>query len=143
VVYNILFATYGRGLTTQTEQQLQVNIRRLVVRQHNAMAAVMSVLKMGQDSDQPVLNFIAQLKAAARLCEFTTKCVCGEDTDFTDNLVLYKLVAGVSDMELQEELLKKTYLTLAEAEKMAVAKESVKFSQDAMSGETTSATNSS
>ena len=45
------------------------------------------------------------------------------------------MVAGVSDMELQEELLKKADLTLEVAEKLAVAKESAKFSQAAMSGE--------
>ena len=41
---------------------------------------------------------------------------------------------GVSDMELQEELLTKADLTLATAEKLAVAKESAKFSQAAMTG---------
>jgi hypothetical protein len=55
-VYNVLFATYGRTLTDKTELQFQVNIRHLVVRQRNSMAAVMSVLRMTQDSDQPVLN---------------------------------------------------------------------------------------
>ena len=142
-VYNVLFATYGRTLTDQTELQLQVNIRRLVVRQRNSMANVMSVLRMTQDSDQAVLNVIAQLKAAARLCDFKTKCECGKEVDFADILVLYKLVAGVSDMELQEEMMIKPDLTLAEAEKMAVLKESAKFSQAAMSGESTSTIRSS
>jgi hypothetical protein len=114
-VYNVLFATYGRTLTDQTELQLQVNIRHLVVRQRNSMAAVMSVLRMTQDSDQLILNFIAQLKAAARLCDFKTKCECGKDVDFTDILVLYKLLAGMFDIELQEEILIKSDLTLTEA----------------------------
>ena len=43
--------------------------------------------------------------------------------------------AGVCDTELQEELLTKDNLTLDVAEKMAVAKESAKYSQEAMSGE--------
>ena len=30
-VYNMLFATYGRGITDQTETQLKVNIKHLVV----------------------------------------------------------------------------------------------------------------
>jgi hypothetical protein len=54
-VYNVLFAMYGRTITDQTELQLQVNIRRLAVMKRNtvALAAVMSVLRMTQDSDQP------------------------------------------------------------------------------------------
>ena len=75
-----------------------------MVRQRNTMAAVMAVLKMTQDSDQAILNFIAQLKAAARFCDFKTKCDCGKTVDFTDILILYKIVAVVSDMELQEDI---------------------------------------
>ena len=53
------------------------------------------------------------------------KCKC---TDFTDLIVLYKLVVGVSDMELLEELLTEADLTIESAEKKAVAKESAKYS---------------
>ena len=73
---------------------------------------------MYQASDQAILNFIAQLKAAARLCNFRAKCECKKEVDSTDTLVLYKLVAGVADDELQKDLLNKADITLAEAEKM-------------------------
>lgn len=120
-IYNILYSMYGPLMKDQTEENLLTNIKRLVVKQRNTMAQVMTVLKMTQESDQPVLSFIAQLKAAARLCEFKSKCAeCQAEVDFTDSLVLYKLVAGVAYMELQEELLKKADFTLAHAEKTAV-----------------------
>ena len=134
-VYSVLFSTYGREISSQTEADLLGNIKRLVVRQRNTMASIMAVLRMSQDSDQAILNYIAQLRAAARQCDFKLKCGCGKDNDFTESIILYKLVAGVSDMELQEELLTKADLTLATAEKLAVAKESAKFSQAAMTGE--------
>ena len=44
------------------------------MKQRNTMAAVMAILRMYQASDPSVLNFIAQLKASARLCEFKVKC---------------------------------------------------------------------
>ena len=47
------------------------------------------------------------------------------------------LVAGVSDMELQEEFLTEADLTLESDDKLAVANESAKFCQVAMSGEGT------
>ena len=52
-------------------------------------------------------------------------------------------MCGFSDMELQEELLKKTNLNIEEAEKLSVAKESSKFSQAAMSGDSMAALKSS
>ena len=111
------------------------NIKRLVVQKCNVMASTMKVLNMHQDSDQPVLNLIAQLRAAARQCNFKVKCACRKNNDFTDLIVLYKFVAGVSDMELQEDFLTEAELTLESAEKLAVAKESAQFSQAALSGE--------
>ena len=48
---------------------------------------------MHQDSDQPILSYIAQIKAAARQCSFKVKCTCTTTvkckcTDFTDHMVL-------------------------------------------------------
>ena len=74
-VYDVLFSTYGREITTQTEATLWVNIKMLVVRQCNTMSYIMAVLNMSQDSDQAVLNYIAKLRVAARQCNFKLKCV--------------------------------------------------------------------
>ena len=46
--------------------------------------------------------------------------------DFTYIIGLYELVAGVSNMELQEDLLTNKDLMLKEADKMAAAKDSAK-----------------
>ena len=47
-VYSILFSTYGREISTQTEAELVQNIKRLVVRQRNTMASIMAVLNITQ-----------------------------------------------------------------------------------------------
>ena len=47
-----------------------------------------------------LLNYFALLKAAYRQCDFQLKCSCGKDNSFTDYIILYKLVAGVSDTRL-------------------------------------------
>ena len=128
------FYSVLRAISSHSELDLLQNIKRLVVRQRNTMVSIKAVLNMSQDSDQAILNYIAQLKAAARQCDFQLRCSCGKNNSL-DSIILYKLVAGVCDTELQEELLTKDNLTLAVAEKMAVAKESAKNSQAAMSGE--------
>ena len=94
----------------------------------NILAKLLLQLKTaGRGTSKDILA-LAQLKAAARLCQFTAQCECSKAVEFTDMIVLYKLVAGIVDEELQKELLTKADLTLAEAEKMAVAAESAKDS---------------
>ena len=75
------------------------NIKRLAVKQRKIVAGVM---EMYQSSDQGVLK---------------VKCEWDKMVDFTENLVLYKLVAGMYEKELQKELLTKAKLTLARQRK--------------------------
>ena len=50
-------------------------------------------------------------------------------------IVLFRLVVGVADSELQEDLLTIENLTLFEAEKQCIAKESAKSSQAKIIGD--------
>ena len=75
------------------------SIKRLAVKQRKIVAGVM---EMYQSSDQGVLK---------------VKCEWDKMVDFTENLVLYKLVAGMYEKELQKELLTKAKLTLARQRK--------------------------
>ena len=95
----------------------------------------MELLALRQDSDERILNFISRVKAKARHCDLSISCECGKTVDYKDNLILFMLVLGVSDQEIQEYLLTKEGLTLEEAEKKAIAKESAKFSQSGLAGE--------
>ena len=60
----------------------------------------MKVLSLNQDSDQAILNLIAQLQAMARQCKLKVTCACGKENDFTDSIILSKLVTGICDTEL-------------------------------------------
>ena len=88
------------------------------------MSLVLELLDARQDTGQKVLSFIKQLKSKWRHCQLSKKCECGEEIDYPEEVVLFRLVAGVSDLELQEYLLKIENLNLEKAEKLAVAKES-------------------
>ena len=72
---------------------------------------------------------MAQLKAKARMCNFSKNCECGRKVDYTDEMVLCRLVSGVYDQELQEEMLRREKLTLKKAEDLGVAKEKSKIKQ--------------
>ena len=134
-VYGILFSTYGSDISNQDEKTLSANLKRLVVRKKNKLLNIMELLALRQDSDERILNFISRIKAKARHCDLSASCSCGKSVDFKDTFTLYMLVAGVSDTEIQQDLLTKDDLTLETAESRAIAKESAKFSQAGLSDE--------
>ena len=134
-VYAVLFSTYGQGLSNHDEKTLTENIQRLVVRKKNRILSVMELLSLKQDSDERLVSFISRLKAKARQCQLSTPCVCGKSVDYTDQITLYMLVAGISDLEIQEDLLAVDTLTLEDAEKKAISKEAAKYSQSEMAGD--------
>ena len=134
-VYAVLFSTYGSEISSQEEKDLRENLKRLVVRKQNKLLNIMELLGLKQDSDERILNFISRVKAKARQCDLSIKCMCGRAVDFKDNFTLYMLVAGVNDSEIQEDLLTEEDLTLEAAEKRAIAKESAKYSQSGLAGE--------
>ena len=135
-VYKVLFDTYGETVNDMTEKDLLEHLEHLIVRKRNKLASVMELLAAKQDTGQKILAFLAQLKSKGRHCQLSKRCECGKEVDYTEEVVLFRLVAGVSDLELQEDLLKVENLNLEEAEKLAVAKESAKSSQAEMVGDT-------
>ena len=137
-VYRVLFDTYGGAINDMAEDDLTANLEHLVVRKRNKLAQVMELLAAKQDSGQKILGFLSQLKSKARHCQLSKTCKCGRVVYYTDEMVLFRLVAGVSDPELQEDLLKVENLSLNDAEKLSIAKESAKNSQAEMIGESAS-----
>ena len=134
-VYSVLFSTYGVEMSSQSEETLCTNLKNLVVRKQNKLLSIMELLALKQDSDERIINFVSRVKAKARQCDLAMSCACGRSVDFKDNFTLYMLVAGVSDPEIQEDLLTEDNLTLVRAEQKAIAKESAKYSQSGLSGD--------
>ena len=62
-------------------------------------------------------------------------CSCEQECDYTDEIILYLLIAGLNDQEIQEELLTFEDLNIEKAEQKAVAKEAAKYSQSEMTGD--------
>ena len=74
-------------------------------------------------------SFLSPVKAKARHYELAASCGCGRSVDYTDQITIFILVASLSDLEIQENLLSLDDLTFDAAETKAVAKEAVKFNQ--------------
>ena len=83
---------------------------------------------MHQDRDEGVRNFAARLNGQADICKYIAKCACGEEVNFTDQMVRDTLIRGLEDPEIRQDLLgqENQDMTLEEVLKLVEAKESGK-----------------
>ena len=72
-------------------------------------------------------SFLANLKSKVRQCEM--KLTCKTELNYSEPVILGLFINGVSDMELQQDLLTKQNMTLSKAVTQAVARETAKTSQ--------------
>ena len=80
-----------------------------------------------------------QLEATATICSILVQC--SKRMWSSPTIWLYRLIVWVTDSELQEDLLGETSITLEQAEKEAITRESVKLSRKAMIGDSALAAN--
>ena len=64
----------GRSLANKTEDQVLEAIKKLAVREENAMVARVQLSDIRQDRDKTIRNFGARLRGQASVCKFTTAC---------------------------------------------------------------------
>lgn len=107
-----MFARHGSNLTAQTEDQLVSNIEALLVRPENQLAHVFKLQKMRQENGQTVAHFSANVRAAARQCQFQITCDCTKQVSYEEHMVLYQLLSGLEDIDVQANLLAQSDLTL-------------------------------
>ena len=130
--YSALYRRFGDALTQKTESQILTDIEDLLVRPENRLAQVMKLMRLKQEPGQTVPIFSASLRAAARTCNFNVKCECQKTCSYEDEMVLFTLLAGLEDTDVQADLLAKPKITLDAAEQYAKDKEMAKRSQEAL-----------
>ena len=98
--------TAGGSLTDKTEQEVLTAMRALAVREENAMVARVALHNMRQDRDEPVRSFCARVKGQASVCRYSVCCPnCSADVDYTPHVVRDVISRGISDGDIQLELL--------------------------------------
>ena len=96
------------GNNSSSETDLLAAIKKLAVRAQNKLVNVTNFLGMGQDRDETCGAFTARLKGQATVCDFSIKCsstTCAKVNSYTDHMVAHQLVRGLSDIEIQEQVL--------------------------------------
>jgi hypothetical protein len=71
-----------------TEEEVLTAMRRLAVREENAMVARVTLHNMRQDRDEPIRAYGARLRGQASVCKFTQQCTgCGAKVDYTEAML--------------------------------------------------------
>ena len=109
-----LFRTTGGAHFTLTEAQLVEHMNALAVRYQNQAVHVQEFLGLVQKIDEGVRHYLSRLKGVASRCNFEGKCSCGMTNSFTEAITWFKLIAGLVDTDIKEDILSMSDMNLEE-----------------------------
>lgn len=118
-------------LAEKSEDVILASMKSLAVREENVMVARDALNNMNQDPDEPIRSFGARLKGQAGVCKYVIPCPsCSHDVDYTEQILCDVLGRGISDPDIQLELLGHTNqdMCLEEVLKFVETKEAGKRS---------------
>ena len=95
-------------VSSMPETDLLAAIKRLAVKQESTLVHRMRLSKMIQAPGTPIRTFLAALKGQAALCQYTTTCKstgCGEQCDYSSDIIRDNLVRGIADPEILSDVL--------------------------------------
>ena len=130
-VSKVLYSNFGADLSTFTEEDIKSSIIKSCVTQQTSQARATELHRLKQETGQSVSTFLATLKAKARQCDLKTECgTCNNMVDFSEKTLLTLFLRGLSDTELQQDLLAEQDLSLEKCLRIATARETAKRSQE-------------
>lgn len=133
------------NIALMPEGDLLAEIKRLAVKDESILVHRMKLGKMTQAPGMGIRTYLANLRGQASLCSFTVKCTepdCLHTFDFSQEIIKDNLIRGISDPEIQADLLgdAKTDRTLDEVVTFFVQKQQGKATRSAV-GDCTAAIN--
>ena len=124
-----LSRTTGGAHFTLSESQLLEQMKGLAVRYQNPAVHVQEFLCMSQQCDEGIRHYLSRLKGVAARCEFNVTCTCGVTNSFSESITRFKLIAGLDDKDIKEDILSMQTKDLEETVKCIENKESGKVAR--------------
>ena len=124
-------STGGRQFV-QTEESLLKLIKQLAVRYQNPAVHVQQFLSLTQQQDEAVRHYLTRLRGTASRCNFVESCTapgCDSEVSYADSIIRFKLIAGLCDSEIKEDILSSEDKSLDDTVKAIEAKESGKLAK--------------
>ena len=109
---------------TFTEARMLDVIKQLAVKFQNPAVNVQEFLCMSQQVDEGVRHYLSRLRGVASRCNFEVACTCGKTVSYSDQVTRFKLIAGLYDTDIKEDILSVEDKTLDETVKLIENKES-------------------
>ena len=125
--------TGGRHFTLDENTLIQ-RMKELAVQYQNPAVYVQEFLAMAQQPDEGVRHYLSRLKGVASHCDFSMACTFQETVSYADHITRFKLVAGLEDEEIKEDIFGTTDKTLEDIVKAVEAKASVKRAKVSLGG---------
>ena len=124
---------------TLTEAQLLDHMKNVAVRYQNPAVFVQQFLSLSQQQDEGVRHYLTRLRGLASRCNFTVKCEpCNTELSYADSVIRFKLIAGLCDEEIKEDVLSSQEdKSLEDTVKEIEAKESGKLARKTVGASTT------
>ena len=70
------------------------------------MVARVALFEMRQDNEEPICSYGARTRGQANVCKYIIACPdCDQDVNYTDHMLRDVLTRGISDNEIQLDLL--------------------------------------
>jgi hypothetical protein len=114
-VSKMLYGSLGAKIKNITEQGIFENIIACCETKQTLQARTTELHRIRQEPGQLVQSFLANLKSKARQCHMRLTCTnltCQTELNYSEPVILGLFINGVSDMELQQDLLVEQNLTL-------------------------------
>ena len=83
-------------------------IRQHAVRYQNPAVHVHEFLGLSQQQDNGVRHYLTRLRGSASRCNFVENCIaagCDSEVSYADSIIRFKLIAGLRDAEIKEDIL--------------------------------------
>ena len=81
-----------KTISSKSETSILSAIKRLAVREENTMVSRVLLQSMHQYRDEGVRNFAARLNGQADICKYVVHCDCGNEVNFTEQMVRDTLI---------------------------------------------------
>lgn len=96
----------GSSLIDKSDTDVLAAIKTLAVREENVMVARVKLHNMHQDHEESVRAYFSRLRGQANICKFLVNCpTCAQDVSYINEVLKDVLVRGISDSEIQLDLL--------------------------------------
>ena len=119
-------------------------LKQIAVSKHNVTVNRVKLGTLKQDRGETVRKFAGRVKSLASVSGYTIKCSkvgCNTDVTYQEPVVIDQVIRGLSDSEIQKDVLARDRTDLETLLKYVEGKESALTSQGLMSGGATAAAN--